>query len=109
MRYTTLLKPVGQPQQIACKRPEASLLLTALPAILRPQNTRRDTLLMHVQTTAARIHDLHRLSPLYRAALDACKKRKSPMRALRNFRRPLFVVLPSVPVILVCGLHPAPE
>src|SRR5256884_16070 len=79
-------------------------LFTALPLGLRPQHTRGNTLLVHVQTTAARIDHLHRISPFYRLALDASKKRKSPMRALRNFRRLQFVVLPSVPAILVRGL-----
>src|SRR5215831_20448638 len=59
---------------------------------------------MYVQTTAARIDHFHRDTPFYHAALDASKKRKSPTRALRNFWRLQFVVLPSVPVILVCGL-----
>src|SRR5215831_16965920 len=59
---------------------------------------------MYVQTTAARIDHFHRDTPFYHAALDASKKRKSPTRALHNFWRLQFVVLPSVPVILVCGL-----
>src|SRR5437867_12024134 len=62
---------------------------------------------MHVQTTTARINNFHRATPFHRAALDASKKRKSPTRALRNFRRLLFVVLPSVPAILVRGLYSA--
>src|SRR6266480_2400218 len=53
---------------------------------------------MHVQTTTARIDNFHR------AASDASKKRKSPTRALRNFWRLQFVVLLSVPAILVSGL-----
>src|SRR5437867_13050073 len=60
---------------------------------------------MHVQTTTARINNFHRATPFHRAALDASKKRKSPVRALRNFRRLLFVVLPNVPAILVRGLN----
>src|ERR1700686_2476000 len=59
---------------------------------------------MYVQTTTAGIDNFHRATPFYRAALDASKKRKSPTRALRNFRRLQFVVLLSVPAILVCGL-----
>src|SRR5256885_15471420 len=62
---------------------------------------------MHVQTTTARIDNFHRATPFHRAALDASKKRKSPTRAPRNFRRLLFVVLPSVPAILVRGLYSA--
>src|SRR3979490_2945142 len=48
--------------------------------------------------------NFHRATPFHRAASDASKKRKSPTRALRNFWRLQFVVLPSVPVILVGGL-----
>src|SRR6266478_3820275 len=59
---------------------------------------------MYVQTTTAGIDNFHRATPFHRAALDASKKRKSPTRALRNFWRLQFVVLPSVPAILVCGL-----
>jgi len=59
---------------------------------------------MYVQTTTARIENFHRATPFHRAALDASKKRKSPTRALRNFWRLQFVVLLSVPAILVCGL-----
>src|SRR6201988_3214299 len=59
---------------------------------------------MYVQTTTARIDNFHRATPFHRAALDASKKRKSPTRALRNFWRLQFVVLPSVPAILICGL-----
>src|SRR5438477_369712 len=59
---------------------------------------------MHVQTTTARIDNFHRATPFHRAASDASKKRKSPTRALRNFWRLQFVVLPSVPAILVSGL-----
>src|SRR6266436_2225259 len=59
---------------------------------------------MHVQTTTAGIDNFHRATPLHRAALDASKKRKSPTRALRNYWRLQFVVLLSVPAILVCGL-----
>src|SRR5207244_9432538 len=97
-------KPLGHRQSILSEAPKASLLFTALPLGLRPQHTRGNTLLVHVQTTAARIDHFHRISPFYRLALDASKKRKSPMRALRNFRRLQFVVLPSVPAILVRGL-----
>src|SRR5882724_5570742 len=64
-------------------------------------------LLVYVQTTAARIGNFHCATPFHGAALDASKKRKSPTRALRNFRRLLFVVLPSVPAILVSGLYSA--
>src|SRR6266513_3570281 len=59
---------------------------------------------MYVQTTTAGIDNFHRATPLHRAALDASKKRKSPTRALRNFWRLQFVVLLSVPAILVRGL-----
>src|SRR5438132_2819291 len=59
---------------------------------------------MYVQTTTARIDNFHRATPFHRAASDASKKRKSPTRALRNFWRLQFVVLPSVPAILVSGL-----
>src|SRR5947207_4434700 len=59
---------------------------------------------MYVQTTTAGIDNFHRATPFHRAASDASKKRKSPTRALRNFRRLQFVVLPSVPAILVSGL-----
>src|SRR5438552_14552479 len=59
---------------------------------------------MHVQTTTARIDNFHRATPFHRAASDASKKRKSPTRALRNFWRLQFVVLPSVPAIRVSGL-----
>src|SRR5207302_11124517 len=59
---------------------------------------------MYIQTTTAGIDNFHRATPFHRAALDASKKRKSPTRALRNFWRLQFVVLPSVPAILVCGL-----
>src|SRR5438309_11271156 len=59
---------------------------------------------MYVQTTTAGIDNFHRATPFHRAALDASKKRKSPTRALRNFWRLQFVVLPSVPAILVSGL-----
>src|SRR5215831_3527882 len=103
-RYAALPEPIGQSQQIVSERPEAPLLFTALPLGLGPQHTRGNTLLVYVQTTAARIDNFHRATPFYRAALDASKKRKSPTRALRNFRRLQFVVLPSVPAILVRGL-----
>src|SRR5437667_2873469 len=104
MGYAALPQPIGQLILIVSEGPKASLLFTALPLGLRPQHTRCNTLLVHVQTTAARIDHFHRISPFYRLALDASKKRKSPMRALRNFRRLQFVVLPSVPAILVRGL-----
>src|SRR5256884_6409198 len=57
----------------------------------------RDVAVTGVQTCALPIS-------FYRLALDASKKRKSAMRALRTFRRLQFVVLPSVPAILVRGL-----
>src|ERR1700739_2629219 len=60
---------------------------------------------MHVQTTTAGIDNFHRATPFHRAASDASKKRKSPTRALRNFWRLQFVVLLSVPAILVRGLN----
>src|ERR1700756_423116 len=104
MGYAGLPEPVGQLQSIVSAGPEASLLFTALPHGLGPQHTRGNTLLVHVQTTTARIDHFHRTPPFDRAALDASKKRKSPRRALRNFRRLPFVVLPSVPAILVRGL-----
>src|SRR5258706_15629152 len=59
---------------------------------------------MYVQTTTAGIDNFHRATPFHRAASDASKKRKSPTRALHNFWRLQFVVLPSVPAILVSGL-----
>jgi hypothetical protein len=104
MRYAALLEPIGQPKQIVSEGPEAPLLFTALPLALGPQHTRSDALLVHIQTTTARIDDFHRATPFHRATSDASKKRKSPTRALRNFRRLQFVVLPSVPAILVSGL-----
>src|SRR5207244_10794706 len=94
-------KPLGHRQSLVSEGPTASLRVTALPLGLRPQHTRGNTLLVHVQTTAARIDHFHRISPFYRLALDASKKRKSPMRALRNFRRLQFVVLPGVTALLV--------
>lgn len=62
---------------------------------------------MQVQTTTARIDKFHRATVFRRAPSDAPKKRKSPARALRNFRWLQFVVLPSVPAILVGGLDSA--
>src|SRR5713101_8257137 len=104
MRHAALLEPVGQLKQVVSERPEALLLFTALPLGLSPQHTCGNTLLMYVQTTTAGIDNFHRATPFHRAALDASKKRKSPTRALRNFRRLQFVVLLSVPAILVSGL-----
>jgi|SRR5882762_659257 len=104
MRYAALREPIGQLKQIVSESPEALLLFTALPLGLSPQHTCGNTLLMYVQTTTAGIDNFHRATPFHRAALDASKKRKSPTRALRNFWRLQFVVLLSVPAILVCGL-----
>src|SRR6267378_8595885 len=105
MRYAALREPIGQLKQIVSESPEALLLFTALALDLGPQHTGSDTLLMHVQATTAGIHNFHRATPFHRAALDASKKRKSPTRALRNFWRLQFVVLLSVPAILVSGLN----
>src|SRR6266446_3042615 len=104
MRHAALLEPIGQLKQIVSECPEALLLFTALPLGLSPQHTCGNTLLVYVQTTTTGIDNFHRATPFHRAALDASKKRKSPTRALRNFWRLQFVVLPSVPAILVCGL-----
>src|SRR5712671_6713304 len=107
MRYAALREPISQLQQIVSESREALLLFTALPPGLRPQHTGGNTLLMYVQTATARIDNFHRATPFHRAASDASKKRKSPTRALRNFRRLQFVVLHSVPAILVRGLYSA--
>src|SRR2546425_11732768 len=104
MRYAALREPISQLQQIVSESREALLLFPALPPGLRPQHTGGNTLLMYVQTATARINNFHRATPFHRAASDASKKRKSPTRALRNFRRLQFVVLHSVPAILVGGL-----
>src|SRR6266850_1626514 len=105
MRHAALLEPISQLKQIVSECPEALLLFTALPLGLRPQHTCGNTLLMYVQTTTAGIDNFHRATPFHRAALDASKKRKSPTRALHNFWRLQFVVLLSVPAILVSGLY----
>src|SRR6266853_3374589 len=104
MRYAALREQIGQLQQIVSECPEALLIFTALPLGLSPQHTCGNTLLMYVQTTTAGIDNFHRATPFHRAASDASKKPKSPTRALRNFWRLQFVVLPSVPAILVSGL-----
>src|SRR6202158_197172 len=85
-------------------RPGAALICCAFTSNTS-QHTCGNTLLMYVQTTTAGIDNFHRATPFHRAASDASKKRKSPTRALRNFRRLQFVVLPSVPAILVSGLY----
>src|SRR5260370_29231985 len=107
MRQAALLEPIGQLKQIVSECLEALLLFTALPLGLSPQHTCGNTLLMYVQTTTAGIDNFHRATPFHRAASDASKKRKSPTRALRNFWRLQFVVLLSVPAILVRGLYSA--
>src|ERR1700733_13254753 len=69
------------------------------------QQARRNTLLVvQVQTTAARIENFHRLTPLPRG-VRRFEEAKSPARALHNFWRLLFVVLHSVPAILVRWLN----
>src|ERR1700722_3959059 len=105
MRHAALLEPISQLKQIVSECPEALLLFTALPLGLSPQHTCGNTFFMYVQTTTAGIDNFHRATPFHRAALDASKKRKSPTRALRNFQRLQFVVLLSVPAILVSGLN----
>jgi len=104
MGYAALLEPIGQLQQIVSECPEALLLFTALPLGLSPQHTGGNTLLMHVQTTTAGDRQLPSRDSFHRAASDASKKRKPPTRALRNFWRLQFVVLLSVPAILISGL-----
>src|ERR1700751_2046206 len=56
--------------------PEASLLFTALPLGLGPQHAGGNPLLVHVQTTTARIDHFHRTTPFNRAGVGRFEKAK---------------------------------
>src|SRR6266576_737539 len=104
MRYAALREPIGQLKQIVSEGPEALLLFTALPLGLSPQHTCGNTLLMYVQTTTAGIENFHRATPFHRAASDASKSENLLRVLSATSWRLQFVVLPSVPAILVSGL-----
>jgi hypothetical protein len=59
---------------------------------------------MYVQTTTARIENFHRATPFHRAASDASKSENLLRVLSATSWRLQFVVLPSVPAILVSGL-----
>src|SRR5882762_2121297 len=59
---------------------------------------------MYVQTTTAGIDNFHRATPFHRAASDASKSENLLRVLSATSWRLQFVVLPSVPAILVSGL-----
>jgi hypothetical protein len=56
-------EPVRQRQNVLRHRPEGAELFLPLPRPIIQHQARNDPFLMHVQTTAAGMNDLHRLSP----------------------------------------------
>src|SRR5439155_10132756 len=105
MRHAALLQPIGQLKQIVSECPEALLLFTALPLGLSPQHTCGNTLLYVRPNHNSRDRQLPSRDSFPPRGVGRFEKRKSPTRALRNFWRLQFVVLLSVPAILVSGLN----